>query len=112
MKKINLAKALCNNKKCIGYAWKIGKNRYDYQNDNDLGLDLECINCELEYSKKIYVGHGYYFYLMKEYWYEENGDTIPPTLSMVTLLLKECNKHILPLTPREERRLAKYWGRF
>ena len=110
MNKVNLARAICKNKKCIGYVWKVGKNLYEYQNDNDLGLDLESINQELRYNKKIYVGKGYYFYEMYGRWDYDQANGV--SLKMATLLLKECNKHILELTEQEQKILKEYWEQF
>lgn len=109
-KTINLAKAICKNKKCIGYVWRVGKNLYEYQNDNDLGLDLECIDMPLTYNKKIYVGKGYYFYVMRGNWAYDQAQGV--SLKMATLLLKECNKHLFDFTQKELNKLNEYWGQF
>lgn len=110
VKKVNLAKAV-QTKKCIGYCWQTTKGKYEYQNDNDLGLDLDAIDCLLPYNKKVYVGNGYYFYVMRGLWGNESVETYDLTLNMVTLLLKECHPHLFTLTPREERKLQRYWGK-
>lgn len=110
MKQVNLAKAITKNKKCIGYVWKVGKNLYEYQNDNDLGLDLECIDMPMTYNKKVYVGNGYYFYVMRGNWEYENANGV--SLSMATLLLKECHKYLFDFTKQELKKLEQYWGQF
>lgn len=110
MNKVNLAKAITKNKKCIGYVYRVGKNLYEYQNDNDLGLDLESIDLSLTYNKKVYVGKGYYFYVMRGNWAYEQAQGI--SLDMATLLLKECHKHIFDITPSEQKKLDEYWGQF
>lgn len=114
IKKVNLAKACCENKKCLGYAWQMTKGKYEYQNDNDLGLDLEGIDCLLPYNKKVYVGNGYYFYVMRGKWGSEEDKTSNAwvTLKMVAILLKECHSALFTLTPREQARANKYWGQF
>ena len=109
MKKVNLAKAITSNKKCIGYVWQTSKGKYDIQNDNDLGLDLELINGNIRYNKKVYVGNGYYFYVMYGLW---GKSTTEVTLSMATILLKECHSTLFELTPHEKARASKYWGEY
>ena len=110
MNKVNLAKAMTKNKKCLGYVWRVGKNLYEYQNDNDLGLDLESINMPIAYNKKVYVGNGYYFYVMRGNWAYDNANGV--SLSMATLLLKECHSWLFDLTPKEIKTLQNYWGQF
>ncbi len=107
-KKVNLARVIQKNKKCLGFAFRVGKNRYEYQNDNDLGLDLEGCDCIQRYNRKIYVGNGYYYYLM---WGNFEGDIKSEgvTLSMVTLLLKECHSQLFSFNKREQNRLDRYW---
>ena len=109
IKKVNLAKALCNNKKCIGFAYQTTKGHYDIQNDNDLGLDLEGINGLQRYNKKVYVGNGFYFYVMYGLW---GATDTQVTLSMAKILLKECHSTLFTLTKREQARAKKYWGQF
>ena len=106
VKKVNLAKAV-QNKKCLGYCWQMTKGKYEYQNDNDLGLDLDAIDCLLPYNKKVYVGNGYYFYVMRGIWGEPDIETVSVSLYMVGLLLKEC--HRLPLTNKEQKLIEKHW---
>ena len=110
MKTINLAKAMLYNSKCLGYCWQMSKGKYEYQNDNDLGLDLESIDCVQTYNKKVYVGKGYYFYVMRGIWGDSNSDGV--SLKMVALLLKECHENLFDFTKRELNRLEKYWGQF
>ena len=110
MKQVNLAKALTKNSKCLGYCWQVSKGKYEYQNDNDLGLDLDSINCLIPYNKKVYVGNGYYFYVMRGIWGHDNAQGV--TLSMVKLLLKECHSWYFDIPKREHNRLKKYWGQF
>ena len=109
VKKVNLAKAV-QNKKCLGYCWQMTKGKYEYQNDNDLGLDLDAIDCHLPYNKKVYVENGYYFYVMRGIWGEPENETLGVSLYMVKLLLKECHSHIFTLTEKEQKRLKKHWG--
>lgn len=109
MKKVNLAKAMCKNKKCIGYVYQTTKGHYDIQNDNDLGLDLEGIAEPMTYTKKVYVGNGYYFYVMRGLWGKTHTEV---TLSMAKILLKECHSILFTLTPREKARAKKYWAQF
>ena len=113
-KTINLARAMLHNSKCLGYAWQMTRGRYEYQNDNDLGLDLEAIDCELRYNKKVYVGNGYYFYVMRGLWgnKEDEIKNAWVSLNMVAILLKECHSTLFTLTPREQARAKKYWGQF
>lgn len=113
-KMVNLAKAVLINKKCLGYCWQMSKGKYEYQNDNDLGLDLEGINCVQRYNRKIYIGNGYYFYVMWGIWGDKcDKDYVNwVSLKMVSLLLKECHKHILPLTKKEQKKCEKYWKQF
>ena len=109
MKKVNLAKAMLKNKKCIGFAYQTSKGHYDIQNDNDLGLDLEGIDSMQPYNKKVYVGNGHYFYVMRGLWGKSDSEV---TLSMATILLKECHPHLFTLTEREKARAKKYWSQF
>lgn len=116
MKKVNLAKVLSFDNKCIGYAWRIYGNKYNYQNRNDLGLCLDEIDIDLPYNKKVDVGNGYYFYVLRGRFGEEQDlhdeNTGYFTLSMVALLLKECYKHIFSFTKREQNRLEKHWQQY
>lgn len=109
MKKVNLAKAVQKNKKCIGYAWQTTKGHYDIQNDNDLGLDLDSIDGKVRYNKKVYVDNGYYFYVMYGLW---GATDTQVTLSMAKILLKECHSALFTLTEKEQARARKYWGQF
>ena len=110
IKKINLARVMRENTKCIGYCWQMRRGKYEYQNDNDLGLDLEAIDCLLPYTKKVYVGSGYYFYVMRGIWGEDSNTAT--TLKMVAILLKQCHSRLFKLTSREQKRADKYWGQF
>lgn len=106
MKSINLAKAILRNKNCLGFVWKTIYGKYEVQNDNDLGLDLEIINAPLKYTKKVFIGK-YYFYVMYGYMSEA---TTGVTLNMAKLLLKECHSALFNLTAQEQKRLEKYYG--
>ena len=108
MKTVNLAKALTKNSNCWGYIYPVA-NGYLYQNDNDLGLDLECIDWPIYYLKKVFIKNRYYAYLMLE-GDEENQDGLP--LDMCKLLLHECHKHVVPLTSEEQKRCDQYWSQF
>ena len=112
-KKVNLAKAILNNHKCLGYCWQVKKGGYQYQNDNDLGLDMDALDCVSRYTKKVYVGDGYFFYVMYGLW--EDNINIEPyhvSLKMVGTLLKECHPHLFQLTEKEKRLTQKFWAQF
>lgn len=108
-KKINLAKALTNNKCCLGFIFRFSNNSWFYQNDNDLGLDLDGIDLLQPYIKKIYIYKRYYVYQMVG-GYEPSPNEPKASYKTVIALLKECHKHIIPLTKQEEELCRKYWG--
>ena len=109
MKTVNLAKALCKNKNCWGFIFKSDSGRYLYQNDNDLGLDLEGLNNKAPYIKKIYIVGRYYAYLMKDQGGEDDAAT---DLKTAKALLHECHDHVVELTPREKKLVYNYWMQF
>lgn len=108
MKTVNLAKALWKNKNCWGYIYPKADNTYEYQNDNDLGLDLESIDCRVPYIKKIFIKNRYYVYLLAEGDDTEKG--LP--LELTKALLHECHKHVVPLDKEEEIMCQEYWSLF
>ena len=109
MKKVNLAKALTKNKGCLGFIWRFSNGRYGYQNDNDLGLDVDELNCETIYVKKIY-------FTKKDYAYQIRGgfmdDGTGVGYKTVLALLKECHEFYLPLTKHEKMLTTRYWNQF
>lgn len=108
-KKINLAKALTQNKNCFGYIIQFNNGKYTYQNDNDLGLDIDGLNHNVFYEKKIYLYKHYYAYLIKGEC-EDDGNGVE--LDLAIALLKECHKHIIPLTEEEKQKCKEYWNLF
>ena len=104
LREVNLAKALCKNLNCWGYIYKVGDG-YQYQNDNDLGLDLEPLNQPVPYIKKIYITGRYYAYLLSEKAVE--GE--PLSLELVKALLHECHKHVVELNQKEKDLVYNYW---
>ena len=109
IKTINLAKALLKNKNCLGFICKFTNGKYFYQNDNDLGLDLDALNQKIEYKRKIYLYERYYCYLIVD---GGEDDGLGMDLGTAKALLKECHKHTIPLTKREEKLCEKYWKQF
>ena len=107
-KKINLAKAI-NNKNCLGFVFRFKNGRWYYQNDNDLGLDLEGIDFEQPLVKKIYVYKRFYVYQVRG-GYEDTEIEKGVTFGTMLALAKECHHHFIPLTEREEKTLKLYWG--
>ena len=109
MKKINLAKSI-NNVNCLGFVFRFKNGRWYYQNDNDLGLDLESIDFEQPLVKKIYIYKRFYVYQVRGY----NTDPLPAdtnaTYSQMIALAKECHRHFIPLTEKDNKILKKYWG--
>lgn len=106
MKKVNLSIAVSKNKKCLGYCYQMKKGKYEYQNDNDLGLDLDAINCFQTYNKKIYLENGYYIYVLRGIWGDETSEGM--SLNLVKLSAKECHPHLFKMTEQEKKKLNKY----
>ena len=109
-KKVNLAKALCNNKNCLGFITRLNNGKHIYQNDNDLGLDLEGLDFKAPYEKKIYLYKRYYCYYFVEDLDDERGDGVD--LETAKALLKECHGRFTPLTDEEKEICDKYWEQF
>lgn len=108
-KKVNLAKALMDNKNCLGYIIRFNNGKCAYQNDNDLGLDLEGLDHPTPYDRKIYLHKRYYcYYLVGDY--DDDGSGVD--LEMAELLLKECHDHFIPLTDEEKKKCEEYWKQF
>ena len=108
-KEVNLAKALQKNRNCWGFIYPVADGLYQYQNDNDLGLDLEPLDHPIYYTKKVFIAGRYYAYLLLQ-GDEECEDGV--TLSLAKLLLQECHKHIIPLTPDQKKVCDSYWSQF
>ena len=108
MKKIDLSKAMLKNKNCLGFIWRFKSGRYGYQNDNDLGLDLEAIKGCQKYVKKIFIGKYYIYQVYGGF--EDDGTGAG--LATIKALLKDCHHFILPLTSHEKRLVEKYYGGF
>lgn len=106
---INLAKALTNNSNCLGYILQFKNGKCTYQNDNDLGLDIDALDQKIKYEKKIYLYKRFYAYLIVENT-EDDGTGID--LELAKTLLKECHKHFIPLTYEEEKVCREYWKGF
>lgn len=110
MRKVILAKALTKNKNCWGYIFPTEDGLYDYQNDNDLGLDVESLDEPLQYTQKVYIVGRYYAYLISA---EEGvGQEEGTPLETIKALLHKCHEHVTPLTTREEQLCKAYWARF
>lgn len=109
MKTVNLAKALTKNSNCWGFIYPVANDLYQYQNDNDLGLDVEALDGPAYYIKKVFITGRYYAYLLLQgNEYVEDG--VP--LETVKALLHECHKYWIPLTPEEEKLCKEYWDQF
>lgn len=108
-KKVNLARAIVKNKNCLGFITPFNNGKFAYQNDNDLGLDLEGIDCEVE-ATKVYIYKRLYAYLLCDSDIEDDGTGVD--FEMAKLLLKECHKHFIPLTSQEEKKCEEYWKGF
>ena len=108
-KKINLAKAISKNANCLGYIVEFNNGKCTYQNDNDLGLDMDAINSPVVYKDKIYLYKRYYAYHIVDD-IEDDGTGID--LELAKALLKECHKHFIPLTEDEEKKCENYWKQF
>ena len=107
MKKVNLAHAMLHNKNCYGFIWKYSNGKYGYQNDNDLGLDLDPINFSQSYIRKVFVDNKHYVYQLR---YGASDDGRGTSLKTVCALLKEC--HAQPLTSSELLLTERYWSQF
>ena len=109
MKIVNLAKALTKNSNCWGFIYPVANGLYQYQNDNDLGLDLEALDGPAYYIKKVFITGRYYAYLLLQgNEYVEDG--VP--LETVKALLHECHKHWIPLSTEEENLCKEYWAQY
>jgi len=108
-KKVNLAKALTKNKNCLGYIVRFNNGKHMYQNDNDLGLDLEYLDMDIEYEKKIFVYKRFYIYYIVDN-IEDDGNGID--LDVAIALLKECHENIIPLSEKEKEKCNNYWKPF
>ena len=109
MKRVDLAKAMWKNKNCIGFVWRFNNGKYGFQNDNDLGLDLEAISGKQPYVKKIYIGK-YYVYQMRGGYEDTRGEGV--SLKMALTLLKDMHSVLFTLTKQEQRLVDRYWGQF
>lgn len=109
IKKINLAYALCKNSNCLGFIIQYPNGKCIYQNDNDLGLDLDGINYLVEYKEKLFLYKRHYVYFL-----EENGDDDGKgvDLELAKALIKECHNDFIPLTPEEQKLCDDYWKSF
>ena len=107
-KKINLAKAI-HNKNCLGFVFRFKNGRWYYQNDNDLGLDLESIDFEQPLVKKIYIYKRFYVYQVRG-GYEPTPVDTNATYKEMVALVKECHRHFIPLTEKDEKYIKRYWG--
>lgn len=107
--KINLAKALYKNSNCLGYILRFNNGKCTYQNDNDLGLDLEALDQTIEYKEKIYLYKRYYVYYIVD---DIDDDNSGVDLELAKVLLKECHKHFIPLTEEEQKMCEDYWKSF
>lgn len=111
-KQINLAHAMCKNQNCYGFIWRFSNGKFGYQNDNDLGLDLEAIGGKQPYVKKIKVDNKHYVYQMFG-GFEDDGSGV--SFKTALALLRECHKGCLgnaPLTKQEQNLCKKYWAQF
>ena len=106
MKKINLAKAMLKNKNCLGFIWRFKNGRYGYQNDNDLGLDLEAIKGSQRYVKKIFIGKYYIYQVFGGFEDDGTGAGLKTTIA----LLKNCHSVLFTLTKREQRLCDNYYN--
>lgn len=107
--KVNLAKALTKNKNCLGYILQFNNGKCHYQNDNDLGIDLDALDNTIHYKEKIYLYKNYYAYFIVE---DVEDDNTGIDLELAKALLKECHKHFIPLTSEEKVLCANYWKQF
>ena len=106
-KTVILAKAL-RNKNCWGYIYPTEDGLYDYQNDNDLGLDIDSLDERLVYTQKVFIVGRYYAYLISA---EEGvGDQEGIPLETIKALLHECHKHVVPLSEAEKKLCKDYWS--
>jgi len=108
-KKVNLAKAFSNNSHCLGYIYQFSNGKCTYQNDNDLGLDLDDLNETIEYEEKIFIYKRFYaYYFIGDA--EDDGTGVD--LELAKVLLKECHDNFIPMTEEEKKMCKDYWGQF
>lgn len=106
-KKISLKAAVLNYKYCLGFIWRLNNGLYDYQNDNDLGLDVDELK-GLQKVTKIYIDKKYYIYQLKGVYEDEgNGED----LATIKAVLKDCHSNIFKLTPTEKKLSDKYFNK-
>ena len=110
----NLAHALGEDPLCLGVAWRVrpGEDLWNYQNDNDLGLDLEGYDEAggIEAERLTADEAGHYIIIDEAFGDMEDGAAAP--LNTVVALLKECHPTLFKLTPAEQKLCDDYWGRF
>lgn len=109
MKK-NLAKTMTKERNCYGYLVRFSNGRYTYQNDNDLGLDLDAIDvvCSVE---KLKCGKGFVYKIRNERGCVPIDDGTGVPFKTALALLKECHEFYDPLTKEEKAICEKYWKR-
>ena len=113
-RKCRLLNQLRDNPLCVGFAWEAspGSGKYEYQNDNDLGLDADGLEGVVIEAEKIPLGDGRYMLLDSSFAGDGEGSERAADLDTVKALLKECHPHLFKLTEEEAALCRAYWARF
>lgn len=96
--RIDLAYALREDPLCLGVAWRIRgeSDLWDWQNDNDLGLDLD--GCDeagpIEAEKLVVSEEGHYVILDEGGEWPEEKEGVPLTEAIACL--KRCHPYLFP----------------
>ena len=115
MKEYDLEHALFEDPLCLGICWELkkGSGEYEYQNDNDLGLDRENYEGCVAPCEKVFIGdQGHYMLIDRGF---EDPTTMAknaPDLATVQALLKECNPNLFQLSAAEKEATEAYWKQF
>lgn len=110
----SLKHCLMDDPKCMGVAWECrkGSGLYNYQNDNDLGLDAEDIEGVFIEAERIPLDDRGHYMLLDLGDCQDMEDGAAADLGTVKALLKECHPPLFQLSEAEKKLCEAYWARF
>lgn len=110
----SLEHCLMDDPMCMGVAWECrkGSGLYNYQNDNDLGLDADGIEGVSIEAERVPLGDKGHYMLLDLGDCQDMEDGAAADLGTVNALLKECHPTVFQLTEAEKKLCEAYWARF
>ena len=110
----SLEQCLMDDPLCMGVAWECrkGSGLYNYQNDNDLGLDVDGIEGVLINAERLPLGDQGHYMLLDLENCQDMEDGAATDLDTVKALLKECHPTLFHLNDDEQTLCKAYWARF